>query len=119
MIISTGVSTQNFHKCTACHLLLHQFAAYAASTSSISWQYSTQQQLLGTAKISAANLLEGDVQHEHLISEGTAEFMPEPSLYDTATGTLMLLKEAKAKLQPVGSCKYKLVLHHEKDCSVE
>lgn len=73
-----------------------------------------KQHVLGTARITAVELLENNSSPEQpqITAEGTAEFAPPAPLFDRKTGTLMLLKEAAAGLKPVGSCRYRLILHY-------
>ncbi|WIA29671.1 hypothetical protein OEZ86_012155 [Tetradesmus obliquus] len=73
------------------------------------WRYETKQQLLGTVRLAAAELLECCGQQQ--ASEGSVQFFPPAPLFSAATGTLLSLKEASHKLKPIGSCSYKLVLH--------
>ncbi|WIA09592.1 hypothetical protein OEZ85_008984 [Tetradesmus obliquus] len=73
------------------------------------WRYETKQQLLGTVRLAAAELLECCGQQQ--ASEGSVQFLPPAPLFSAATGTLLSLKEASHKLKPIGSCSYKLVLH--------
>jgi hypothetical protein len=70
-----------------------------------------KQQLLGTAQLAAADLLE--CCGEQQASEGSVQFLPPAPLFCAVTGTLLLLKEASSNLKPIGSCSYKLVLHHQ------
>jgi hypothetical protein len=69
-----------------------------------------KQQLLGTAQLAAADLLESCGEQQ--ASEGSAQFLPPAPLFSATTGTLLSLKEASHKLKPIGSCSCKLVLHH-------
>jgi hypothetical protein len=70
-----------------------------------------KQQVLGTAQLAAADLLE--CCGEQQASEDSAQFLPPAPLFSAVTGTLLSLKEASHKLKPVASCSYKLVLHHQ------
>lgn len=80
-------------------------------TSLLVWQYEMKQQLLGTAKVVAGDLL--DTYGQQQVFEGKAGFMPPAPLYSETTGTLLSLKEAAHKQAAVASCTYNLVLHHK------
>ncbi|KAF6260347.1 hypothetical protein COO60DRAFT_899706 [Scenedesmus sp. NREL 46B-D3] len=86
-------------------------APVAAPCEAAAWQYEMKQQVLGTAQLAAADLLE--CCGEQQASEGSVHFLPPAPLFSTATGTLLPLKEASRNLKPIGSCSYKLVLHHQ------
>lgn len=96
-------------------LLQHMCAMFpglADASNTLQWQYSMQQQVLGTAKVSAASILDSCGRPDEQTADGIAEFMAAAPLLSPVTGTLMLLKDASAKLQSVGSCRYRLVLHY-------